>query len=188
MVTDEFDVTRPWFILFTEEARDHLDTLRSYVRELESKSDGLLLSYIGKLPGMTNRLALVLSYLDWATGIEDEAHQVTAMDFERAALFVTSYALPMAQRAYASASLSKTERAARRLVAVIREQGWERFTSREVLRLDRTGLATSGELNPTLKALEQGDIIRYVEQPSGAAGGRRSRLFIVNPAIHQAQA
>ncbi|NOD29568.1 DUF3987 domain-containing protein [Ruegeria atlantica] len=188
MVTDEFDVTRPWLITFTEGARDRLDTLRSYVRDLEAGADGLLLSYIGKLPGMTIRLALVLSYLDWATGVEDEAHQVSTEDFDRAALFVTSFALPMAQRAYASASLSKTERAARRLVAVIREQGWERFTSREVLRLDRSGLATVSELNPVLKILEEGDILRLVEQPSGAAGVRRSRLYIVNPVIHQAGA
>lgn len=134
---------------------------------------------------MTIRLALVLSYLDWATGIEDEAHKITATDFERAALFVTSYALPMAQRAYASAPLSKTERAARPLVAVIRRQGWERFTSREVLRLDRSGLATESGLDPDLEALEQGDIIRFVEQPSGTAGGRGSRLYIVNSTDHQ---
>ena len=188
MVTDEYDVTRPWLIPFTEEARDHLDTLRSYVRDLKAKADGLLLSYIDKLPGMTIRLALVLSYLDWATGAEEEAHQITAADFKRAALFVTSYALPMAQRAYAGASLSKTERAARRLVAIIREQVWERFTSREVLRLDRSGLATAGELNPALKALEEGDIIRLVEQPSGAKGGRRLRLYIVKPMIHKSSA
>ena len=37
---------------------------------------------------------------------------------------------------YASASLSKTERAARCLVAMIREHGWQRFTSREVMRMD----------------------------------------------------
>lgn len=186
MVTDEHDVTRPWLIPFTEEACECLDALRSYVRQLEAKADGLLLSYIGKLPGMTVRLALVLSYLDWATGIEEETHQVRADEFDRAAVFVKSYALPMARRAYASASLSKTERGARRLVAVIRDQSWERFTSREVLRLDRSGLATASELNPALKALEEGDIVRLVEQPSGALGGRRSRLYIVNPAIHLA--
>ncbi|NVO55008.1 DUF3987 domain-containing protein [Rhodobacteraceae bacterium B1Z28] len=186
MVTDEFDVTRPWLIPFTEEARDRLDTLRSYVRDLEAQADGLLLSYIGKLPGMTIRLALVLSYLDWATGIDEEAHQVSAEEFDRAAMFIKSYALPMAQRAYATASLSKTERAARRLVAVIRDLGWERFTSREVLRLDRSGLATAGDLNPVIKALEEGDIVRMIEQPASPNGGRRSRLYIVNPVIHQA--
>jgi len=188
MVTDEFDVTRPWIIPFTEEACDRLDTLRSYVRDRETKVDGLLLSYIGKLPGMTIRLALVLSYLDWAIASGDESHQVSADAFDRAVLFMTTYALPMAQRAYASASLSKTERAARRLVALIREHGWGRFTSREVLRLDRSGLGTASELNPALKVLEEGDIVRLVEQPSGPNGGRRSRCYIVNPTIHLARA
>ena len=32
----------------------------------------------------------------------------------------------------------------------------KRFTSREVLRLDRTGLATIAELNPALALLEEG--------------------------------
>ncbi len=185
MVTDEFDVTRPWLIPFTEEACDRLDTLRKYIREQESKADGLLLSFLGKLPGMTIRLALVLSYLDWAIRPGEEVHQVSAEEFDRAALFVTSYALPMAQRAYANASLSKPERATHRLVAAIRDQGWERFTSREVLRLNRSGLRKSGELNPALKALEEDDIIRLVERPSNPQGGRRSRLYIVNPAIHR---
>ena len=185
MVTDEFDVTRPWLIPFTEEACDRLDTLRKYIREQESKAEGLLLSFLSKLPGMTIRLALVLSYLDWAIRPGEEAHQVSAEEFDRAALFVTPYALPMAQRAYANASLSKPERAAHRLVDAIRDQRWERFTSREVLRLNRSGLRKSGELNTALKALEENDIIRLVEQSSTPQGGRRSRLYIVNPAIYR---
>jgi hypothetical protein len=49
----------------------------------------------------------------------------------------------MARRAYSDAATPKPERAARRLVGIIREQGWQRFTSRDVLRLDRAGLGTA---------------------------------------------
>ncbi len=89
----------------------------------------------------------------------------------------------MARRAYADASLTKAERAARRLVAVIREHGWRSFTSREVLRLDLAGLARSADLDPALAALVEGDALRAIQEPSKPQGGRPSRLFAVNPAL-----
>lgn len=52
---------------------------------------GLLLSYIGKLPGLAIRLALVLSCLNWTTKGEVEAHEATADEFDRATLFVETY-------------------------------------------------------------------------------------------------
>src|SRR5680860_1732364 len=88
-----------------------------------------------------------------------EPIEIDAGTFSRAALFIESYALPMARRSYAYASLSKGERAARRLLTVIQEHGWERFTSREVLRLDRKGLTTATELNPALTVLAEADVI-----------------------------
>ena len=80
------------------------------------------------------RLSLVLAYLDWAVDGGAEPREITVQHFGRAAHLVEAYVLPMARRAYAGASMPKTDRAARRLVALIREQRWERFTTREVLR------------------------------------------------------
>ncbi len=74
--------------------------------------------------------------------------------------------------------------ATRRLVAIIREQGWQRFTSRDVLRLNRAGLSVASDLNLALAALEEGDCIRAIENPPGPRGGRPTRLFTVNPAVH----
>lgn len=187
LVTDEAGETRPWFVPFTEEARDLMDEFRASARGWEAEAEGLLLSFIGKLPGLTARLALVLAFLDWATEGGDEPHEVTVPHFGRAAHLVEAYVLPMARRAYADASASKAERGARRLVAVIREMGWDRFTSRDVLRLDRSGLASAADLNPALAALEEADCIRPVDQPPGPKGGRPSRLFLVNPALHGGQ-
>lgn len=136
MVTDEHDVTRPWHIPFTEQARDRLDTLRIHLRSIETEADGLILSYIGKLSGLTIRLALVIAYLDWAVNGGDEPLEITEGIFDRAALFVTDYALPMARLSYGSVSLTKPERAAHRLVALIKAKAWTQFSSREVLRLE----------------------------------------------------
>ncbi|MGJ8624233.1 MAG: DUF3987 domain-containing protein [Yoonia sp.] len=186
MATNERDELRPWFVPFSEAARERLDAFRQDVRSWEGNAEGLLLSFMGKLPGVSVRLALVLTYLDWIASPNEEPIEIGAGAFERAALFVETYALPMARRAYADASLSKQEQAARRLLAVIREQGWERFSSREVLRLDRKGLATARELQPALDVLIEAEVLRQVEGVTGPNGGRPGKLFLVNPAV-QAQ-
>jgi len=183
MATNEKDELRPWIVAFSDAAQDRLDTFRHSVREWENESDGLLLSFIGKLPGLAVRLSLILTYLDWLTGREMEPTEINAGTFERAALFIESYALPMARRAYADASLSKSERAARRLLTVIQENAWERFSSRDVLRLDLRGLDRAQDLKPALNVLTEADVILPIEAEPGPQGGRPAKLYAVNPAV-----
>lgn len=185
LVTDEDGDTRPWFIPFSEDARSLMDDFRLTVRGWEAQSEGLMLSFIGKLPGLASRLALVLGYLDWAAEDDEEPHEISVNHFGRAAHLVEAYFLPMARRAYADAATPKAERAARRLVAIIREQGWRSFTSREVSRLDRSGLGTTKEINPALAMLEEGDCIRAVHPAATPQGGRPKKLYSVNPALHR---
>lgn len=186
MATDEKDETRPWLVPLSNTARDRLDAFRHAVREWETEAEGLLLSFIGKLPGLSVRLSLILAYLDWLTGQDMEPLEIGAEIFERAAFFIERYALPMARRAYADASLSKSERAARRLLTIIQENAWERFTSREVLRLDRKGLTKASDLNPALTALTEADVIRPIADEPGPNGGRPAKLYAVNPAVLRA--
>ena len=183
LTTDEQGEARPWFIHFTDDARALMDDLRAVVRGWEAGAEGLMLSFLGKLPGLTARLALVVAFLDWAADGAEEPHAITVAHFGRAAHLVEAYLLPMARRAYADAATPKAVRAARRLVGIIREQGWQRFTARDVLRLDRSGLGKASELNPALALLEDGDCIRPVEPPASPQGGRPRRLFLVNPAL-----
>ena len=82
-----------------------------------------MLSFLGKLPGLCARLALVLAFLDWAAEGAEQPHEITVQNFGRAAHLMQAYFLPMARRAYADAATPKTERAARRLVGIIRKQG-----------------------------------------------------------------
>jgi len=184
LVTDEHGEARPWFVHFTDDARGLMDDFRQAARGWEGGAEGLLLSFVGKLPGMAARLALVLAFLDWAAEGAEEPHSISVQHFGRAAHLVEAYFLPMARRAYADAATPKAERAARRLVGIIRKQGWQRFTSRDVLRLDRAGLGNKDELNPALALLEDGDCIRPVETTVNPQGGRPQRLFLVNPALH----
>jgi len=180
---DDSGRPQPLFLPFTEEARDLLDGLRSDVRAWEDGVEGLLLSFTGKLPGFAVRVALVLAHLDWAAGETEEPWDVSSAHIERAAHFIEAYALPMAKRAYADASVSRTEKAARKLVEAIREHRWTAFASRDVLRLDRADIATAADLNPALAVLEDADVIKPIGGAPGRRGGRPSRRFAVNPAI-----
>ena len=183
MVTDEFDETRPWVVPFTDTAKDALDQFRIEARNWEVQTDGLLLSFIGKLPGMAVRLSLILAFLDWAVGESDEPYEIQEDHFDRARRFVTNYVLPMARRAYAEASIPQLDRQARKLIDVIRQQDWSQFTSREVLRLNTSDMNRAADLNPILAALEEGDVIRAIEIPASSQGGRPTRVYRVNPAI-----
>lgn len=183
MHSDENGTVRPWIISFSEDSRVLLDSFREAARGWESGAEGLLLSFIGKLAGLTVRLSMVIGIMEWASNETEEPQKITAQHFGRAAHLVESYLLPMARRAYADASAPKAERAARRLVKLIQEKGWRQFTSREVLRSGQVGLTNSDDLNPALSTLQEADIIRSIVTSSGAQGGRSQRLFTVNPAV-----
>lgn len=134
---------------------------------------------------MAVRLSLVLAYLEWASDEADEPREISVAHFGKAAHLVEAYLLPMARRAYADASASKGERAARRLVDLIREEGWRQFTARQVMRSQQPSLRNADDLNPALKLLEDADIIAVVPQPENAGRGRPTRMFTVNPIVHR---
>lgn len=187
MPVDEAGEKRPWFVHFSEDARCLLDEFRQTARSWETGAEGLLLSFAGKLPGLAIRLSLILAYLDWAGGEAETPREISEAHFGRAAHFVENYVFPMAKRAYADGSTPKPEKAARRLVSILQEQGWHSFTTRDVLRMERAGLASKAELDPALSLLEDAHIIRNIPEPPKAQGGRPARLFSVNPAIRGAK-
>ena len=123
LVADELGEARPLFLAFSEDAKTLMDDFRLAVRGWEAEAEGLMLSFLGKLPGLAARLALVLAYLDWAADGAEEPREITVQHFGRAAHLVEVYIVPMARRAYADAATPKAERAARRLITIIREQG-----------------------------------------------------------------
>ncbi|MGM0583465.1 MAG: DUF3987 domain-containing protein [Pseudomonadota bacterium] len=184
MPTDEAGDPRPWFVPFAESARDILDQFRRWAREEETGESGLLVSFIGKTPGMAVRLALVLAHLDWTTRPDMRPpEEVTADHFGRAAHYVSEYAVPMARRAYAEASAPAEERAAQRLARLIVEQRWDAFTMRDVTRRERQGLRRNADVEPALDVLTQGGWLRSQQPASGPKGGRPQRVFHVNPAV-----
>lgn len=177
----------PRYVPFTNDAREALQSFRERVRDLEAGAEGLLLSFIGKLPGMAIRLALVLAFLDYAAqpgGAEPET--IPADAFRRAALFLEEYALPMAQRTYAAGASRSDERKARKLLALIREKGWGTFSTREALRCERSGIDRKDQLDPAIEALVEAGNIRRLDHATGAKGGRPAERYEVHPDILRA--
>lgn len=188
MPLDNDATPRPWIVTFDDDARALMNEWRTTCAAWESGAEGLLLSYIGKLPGMAARLSLVLSGIGFAFDDEPDPAQrtITTATFGRACHFLESYALPMARRAYADASGTPVERAGHRLAGLVREMGWHGFTAREVRRMQRKGLDSMAAINPALSALQDADLIRPVAEQKGQQGGRPARRFLVNPALHEA--
>ncbi|MBB2840201.1 UNVERIFIED_ORG: hypothetical protein GGE64_003968 [Rhizobium etli] len=184
MPIDEGGSVRPWFVPFSEDAKGLLDQFREDVRQWEGKAEGLLLSFVGKLPGLAVRISLVLAMMDYASGEASEPAQISIEHFGRAAHFIESYLLPMARRAYADASVSTKDRAARNLVKLIISQEMRQFSTRDILRMDQKGFSTSTELNSLIKVLEEADILRQAPSSSSPQGGRPAKVFLVNPALY----
>lgn len=187
MPVDDQGHKRPWFVPFADPARDLLDTFRQAVRVWESDAEGLLLSFIGKLPGLAVRLSLVLGMMEWASGEADEPHVVTVEHFGRAAHLVESYLLPMARRAYAERMGSPAQRSARALAALIREEGWTSFSTRDVRRKERSQLQDMEAINPAIRLLESADLICAIDLPRSAKGGAPKRLYSVNPVMMESE-
>ncbi len=183
LVIDETGEQVPRFLPFSEEAQALLHAFRQKTRDLEGVTEGLLLPFIGKLPGLSVRLSLVIAFLDWAVGSGDQPKEITGPQFARATLLVETYFLPMARRAYGASAVPKVERGARRLVSLVQDKGWDTFSTRDVLRCASTGLKTRIEIDPVLRALEEGGCIRPEVSPRKAEGGRPERRYLVNPAV-----
>jgi hypothetical protein len=93
------------------------DTRRILAANLETRAAGLMIGWLGKLPGLAQRLSLVQEYLAWAASPDDWAeprdlgqHAMTA-----AIVFLESFAVPMARRTFGAAALPEVERDAARL-------------------------------------------------------------------------
>lgn len=188
MPTDEGGRQHPWFVPFSEDTRNKLDDFSKDVRRWEGDAEGLLLSFIGKLPGLVVRLSLVIGMMDWASGEANLPAEITVQHFGRAAHMVESYLLPMARRAYAEQSGGPVQRSAKALAALIQEERWATFTPRDVRRRQRTHLLDMKAIDPAIRLLESADLIRPVSVPAGPKGGAPTRLFSVNPLVLEAQA
>jgi hypothetical protein len=84
---------RPVHIGFSDGAAAAIQTYREQVAESESTAAGLLLSWLGKLPGMAVRIAVVLEHLYWIGDRESELPPTIISERAAAIAFLDVYAV-----------------------------------------------------------------------------------------------
>jgi hypothetical protein len=98
MPIGEEGLPRPWHVPFAPDAADLFQSYREEVRRWETGTEGLLLSFIGKLPGLAARVALVLAFLEYAATGQEPPQAIGIGAFGRAAHFIEDH-LTHAERA-----------------------------------------------------------------------------------------
>ena len=143
-------------------------------------------SAYGKARGLALRLSLVIEMLWWAgtDGGPMPPTEISVKAFLAAALFVSEYFMPMAERVYGDAAATPTERNAATLARWIAKtkasEVHVRFLQREA-RLP--GLREAEVIGEAIQALQEADWLG--EQESGKAKGKRPRnAYPVNPLVH----
>lgn len=186
MAPDADGIQKPVCVPLTEPAREEMLEFRLSVQAMENEAECIMKSFIGKMPGLVARIALIPAHLDWAAsadGDEPPPREVTEDQFDRARLFVVAYAMPMAHRTYGGGPAAQGDPEARRLLQLIADRGWTTFTGRQVKRSERSGLIDASQVATALTVLEEADIIRAVPPEASPAGGRPSVCYEVNPVI-----
>ena len=173
---------RPLFVQFTEKSLAAMTDFRRYCRELEGQHYGLMISHIGKLPGMAARLSLIIAYLDWAAGDVGlgEPLEIELDVFNRATDFCRDYVVPMASRAYAEAATPPAERAAMSLAHLILEERLTDLNPRVISRRNRSGLKDTREVKAAIAILVDAHwLTEHTEKTAGAP----KTVWVVNPQV-----
>ena len=195
---------RPWLVPFTPEAADVLQEFREANAKAEQGVAGLFLSWMGKLPAVACRLALMLEHLWWAGDHPDHGppRHVTKAAILAAVGLVDAYLVPMAERTFGDLALLQIERNAATLARwilasrdVLREtfrkahngraQADHELTvnARELRRRRLPGLHESATVRAALSELvEAGWLVRRPER-DGDKPGRKREDYLVNPRI-----
>jgi hypothetical protein len=89
----------------------------------------------------------------------------------------------MARRSYEVASVSKAERAARKILGLTKTNGWRVFTARQIKRLGRTGMSDDKDIEAALSMLIAADWIKVQASQEKVGGGRPTTRYEVNPRL-----
>ena len=177
----------PLVVPFSAAAADLMQEWRETVAGWEDGAHGLYLSWLGKLPGMAARLALVLEYLWWCGDrpIEAEPAEVSEQAILSALAFLEDYACPMARRCFGDAALPQVERDAVALAKWIRRNHPEAVNARELRHAGAMPTREAERYDAALGELEQAGWVRPA--PSTAGPGRKRKDWLVNPAVRALQ-
>ncbi len=176
----------PKILPFSEGAIAAMVIWRREVAALEAEASGFLVSWIGKLPGMAARLALVLEHLEWtetppATPAPDAISERSAV---AAVTFLVDFGLPMARRTFGAAALPEAERDARRLARWLNKQNPvpEIVNAKALRRMaDGPAIPDSARMDAALVELAAAGWCRPA--PHSGQPGRTRKDWTINPGL-----
>jgi hypothetical protein len=173
----------PRCVRLTAEALQVMEAFGQAMQERQQDASGLMRPALGKARGLALRVALVLEYLDWCAmpGGTPEPGSISADAFARAAEFVDSYLLPMAERVYGGAASAPEERNAATLAKWIAKHKPAILNARDMLRLKLPGLRNADAVHAAaVRLIEAGWLAPMAK---GEGNGRARADYPVNPAL-----
>ncbi|WP_299970198.1 YfjI family protein [uncultured Roseobacter sp.] len=172
---------RPFFLHLQEPAQVALHEFRLQCAAWEAEASGLMKSHVGKLPGLSVRVATVLALMDSVAVGEEPVTSISAAHMGRACHYVGEHLRRHAYRAYGAASQPQELRAASRVAEIIQREGLRQVSTRDIQRRGLVGLQSAKEIGPAFAALESAAWISAIQQPAGP--GRPSKIYAVNPRL-----
>ena len=169
---------------FTAEATDHHQAFSARVHEAARQEAGLMAGVLGKAPTTVVRLAMILTYLDWALSEDPEPAEISEGAVLRAIALMDDYVLPMARHAYAAVDLPPVEAAARKLVRRLRSRQMARVSRRDITRMGPGSPSGVTDIDHVITLLEEEGLLRWTPDLTyRASGGRPQQLYDVHPAV-----
>lgn len=183
-VTNDQGKPVPVIIPFEERAAVHLEEWRKEQPEKEAEASGLLLSHIGKVPGMAIRLATVLCYLEWALEeSQPEPDSIKERHVLSAIGMLEDYYLPMARRCFGDAILPQDQKDAMAIARWIAQEKPTVLNFRELTRTAGFPLKERKRLGAALEELQEVHWIRFAPIREGERKGRQQQNYQVNPKL-----
>jgi hypothetical protein len=172
---------------FSKAAADALHAYRIETAAAEAEATGLYLSWIGKLPGMAVRLAVILEHLSWCAGSSGVAPppEITEGAAIRAIVFLDAYAVPMAARCFGEAAWPQADRDARTLARWLLKQTPipETINVREVRRRHAPLGREAARYDAAITELVAAGWLR--QPPRREGPGAPAKEWVLNPKLRK---
>ena len=179
---------RPRTILLEEKAADEFQAWWEH-KQWNAKlvAGGRLAGAIGKLDGVTLRIAQVLEFLNWAWRQSNtpEPEKVSLESVQNALRIIDDWVRPNLERVFAEASLPEAHRDAMAVGRWLLKTKPTKVNARELRRqAGFPGPKDSKKMDAALEVLVDA---RWISLQSGDGLGRSRKDFIVNPVIYEAR-
>ncbi len=177
----ETDGMIPRVIPFSPTAAKVMEDFAAQMDRRLDAAAGLMIGIIAKARGQMARIALLLTYLEWAAGAGEEPTEVSADLAVMSANLVADYFLPMAARVLQDAALPQSERDAANVAKWIKAQGLTVINPREMERGVHDYYCTRdrGRIDEAMVVLKERAIL--ADYPTPGVGGRPRQDYPVNP-------